>query len=95
MQSWRKPVYPTLTKADRLFWINTGVYMKSFLHGIIFSVRPGGPTAYMSVVMNISPPILIFRARASGYAATAFLMSSIDSSTGFSRNSVAVLSNAG
>ena len=55
---------------------------------MIASVRPGGAAARMSVVMNMSPPTLILRARAS-YSATSRRISSSDSSTGFSRYSVA------
>jgi len=56
--------------------------------GIIFSVLPFGPTALMSLVMNISPPTLILTAWAL-YLATSLFISSSDSSTGLSRYSVA------
>ncbi|MBA7646778.1 hypothetical protein ES703_54544 [subsurface metagenome] len=55
---------------------------------MIFSVLPFGPTALMSLVMNISPPTLILSAWAL-YSATSLFISSRDSSNGFSRYSVA------
>lgn len=56
--------------------------------GTISSVRPGGPLARRSLVVNMSPPTLIFSACAR-YSSTSRVMSRIDSATGRSRYSVA------